>query len=133
MGMWAVREIAATVAIVDDDEAILDSVQLVLAEVRWTVRTYASGEAFLKDLEAKAPPDCLILDPHLRGIDGAAVARSVSGNHASLPIIALTARPHSPLTLQVLDAGASTLLTKPVTVETLINQIEGAIRAARSP
>ena len=129
--MWALRKTSGTIAIVDDDEAILDSIQLVLAEVYWTVRTYDSGEAFLLDLTELPPPDCLILDPHLRGMDGGAVARVVSDSHANLPIIGLTARPYSPLAAELRQAGAHVILTKPVTVETLVEHVEVALTAGR--
>ena len=130
--MWSARTSSASVVIVDDDETILDAVELVLRELSWGVRTYASGEAFLADIPNHPPPDCLILDPHLRGMSGDAVARAMSTDYQQVPIIALTAQPSSPVIAAVIGAGVRAILTKPVSVETLIDEIEVAMEAARS-
>lgn len=116
-----------TVAIVDDDEAILDAVQLVLEEQHWDIQTYTTGEEFLADLDIRKPK-CVILDPHLAGLSGAEVARSVAETDDCIPIVGLTAQPGSPLTSEVVDAGARVMLTKPVTSEELVYCIRAAIR-----
>jgi len=114
------------VAIVDDDEAILDAVRLVLEEEGWHVHTYLRGEEFLADL-GNHTLDCLVLDPHLPGISGADVVRSIiAGNHR-VPVIGLTARPNSPVTMAVTNAGARVMLTKPVAAEELVEQVQAAI------
>jgi FixJ family two-component response regulator len=115
-----------SIAIVDDDEDILDAIQLVLEDQGWGVQTYATGEDFLADLRSHKP-DCLILDPHLLGLSGGEVARSVANGNDRIPIIGLTARPVSPLAIEVMNAGAGAMLTKPVTAETLIEHIQAAI------
>ncbi len=114
------------VAIVDDDASILDALEIALEFDGWHVRTYSSGGAFLQDLN-EHKPDCLILDPHMPGLSGADVAHSMARDHADVPIIGLTARPDSPITEEVLNAGARTMLTKPVTFELLIEHIQSAI------
>lgn len=121
----------ATVAVVEDDVRILDALELVLAAEGWAVKTYTMGEAFLTDLANNGAPQCLILDPHLPGIDGAEVAYSVTSRHRypDIPIIVLTARPTSTVTQQIIEAGARAMLTKPVAAEELINQVYAAIHS----
>ena len=87
------------VAIVEDDADVLDAVKTALEQEGWCVWTYATGEAFLEDLCAHRRPDCLILDPHLPGISGAEVARSVKKTQGDVPIVGLSARPESPVGL----------------------------------
>ena len=123
MGKLAVT-IPVTVAVVDDDEAILDAMQLVLEDQRWDIRTYSTGEAFLADL-CDLNPVCVVLDPHLPGVSGAEVARSVAS--AGIPIIGLTAHPGSVLASQVVDSGAWAMLTKPVTCDQLVECIRAAV------
>jgi FixJ family two-component response regulator len=113
-----------SVAIVDDDIAILDSVRLLLELQSWQVATYSTGEAFLAELSADRLPDCLILDPHLPGISGAEVADAVANLSDSLPIIGLTARPTSPITQAVLKAGAEVMLLKPVSADALVDTVQ---------
>lgn len=117
------------VAVVDDHEAILDSIRLVLEEQQWDVRTYSSGEAFLADIDAAGDFDCVILDPHLPGISGSEVVRTLADHPRRMPVIGLTARPNSPVTLAVTAAGAFGLLTKPVTSQQLIEQILAALQS----
>jgi two-component system response regulator TtrR len=114
------------IAIVEDDEAVRDSIQLVLSDFGWRVRTYSGGEDFLADLDDYVP-DCLILDPHLPGLSGADVARALAVRNARVAIVGLTARPTSVLAGAVLAAGASAMMTKPVTVEALVNQVLAAL------
>lgn len=115
------------IAVVDDDAEILDSISLVLELHRWRVLTYTTGEAFLADLE-RVQPDCLILDPHLPGLNGADIARSIVSENRNIPIIGLTARPYGPVVAEVENAGALVMLTKPVTEEVLIDHVRVALR-----
>jgi two-component system, LuxR family, response regulator DctR len=119
-----------TIAVIDDHEAVLDAIRLVLEEQHWAVRTYASGEAFLADLEALCVPDCVILDPHLPGISGSEVAKSIALHDRRVPIIGLTAHPNSPVTAAVSEAGARGLLTKPVTSQQLVENVLAAITSS---
>lgn len=117
---------AICIAIVDDDETVLDAIQLVLEEEGWHVHTYLRGEDFLADL-GNHEVDCVILDPHLPGITGAHVARSLMNASSHVPIVGLTARPSSPLTIEVINAGARVMLTKPIAAEDLVEQVQAAI------
>lgn len=114
------------VAIVDQDAAILDATQLVMQEEGWHVCTYATGEAFLADLDRHSP-DCVILDPHLPNMNGVEVVRSVASGNDHIPVIGLTARPESPMIAECMEAGARVMLTKPVTFEELLDHIQAAI------
>lgn len=116
---------AATIAVVEDDENVMDAVGLVLQANGWLVDPYVTGEAFLSASNRSAP-DCVILDPHLPGIDGDEVAEVLE--QKQIPFIVLTARPDSLLATKVVGRGAHTMLTKPVTAEHLIQHVEAAIQ-----
>ncbi len=113
------------VAVVDDDEAILDAIHLVLQSHGWCVRTYTSGQAFLADLN-RHRPDCLLLEPHVTGVRAVAIARSIAHGSGRIPIIGLTARPASAQTMDLVDVGLHAMLTKPVTAESLFAHIHAA-------
>jgi FixJ family two-component response regulator len=116
----------AIIAVVDDDEAILDALELLLAVSGWEARTYKTGEAFMDDLSEK-PPSCLILDPHLPGLSGADIARTLSTRKPAIPIIGITARPGSKLAIEVVSAGADVMLTKPVSAENIVSKVRAAM------
>jgi FixJ family two-component response regulator len=113
------------IAIVDDDESILDAMTLLVEGQGWDAAVYVSGEAFLDDYRRNGKIDCLILDPHLGGISGADVAQALSGS--SIPIIGLTARPESPVTQSIIELGVETMLTKPVQPKHLVEIIKQLI------
>jgi FixJ family two-component response regulator len=113
------------IAIVDDDESILDAMTLLVEGQGWDAKVYASGEAFLDDYHHNGKIDCLILDPHLGGISGADVAQALNGSN--IPIIGLTARPESPVTQSIIELGVETMLTKPAQPKHLVETIKQAI------
>lgn len=112
------------IAVVEDDERVLDSVQLILESEGWDVWAYATGEAFLVAFPERRP-DCVILDPHLPGVSGVDVARAIA--RSTLPIICLTARPDSAITKALKCLGVRVVLTKPVTDDVLIEQVQAAL------
>ncbi|MEL7449613.1 MAG: response regulator [Pseudomonadota bacterium] len=116
-----------TIAVIDDDVAILDSIQLLLELQGWQVRTYDTGEEFVEGLVDGDLPDCAILDPNLPGISGADVARAIACH--SIPIIGLTARPTCPAAKEMLQEGARAILTKPVTEGGLLFQLRAVLGA----
>ena len=117
-----------TVAIVDDDESILDAIKTVLDDQHWNTQTYGSGEAFLADLKVNKP-DCIILDSNLPGLSGLAVAHSINSGQKCIPIIVLTAYPESSQTMKIKKLGISKVLVKPVTAKVLIEQIEATVKS----
>ena len=119
-----------TVAIIDDDESVLDAVKMVLEDQDWIANTYASGEAFLSDFK-QLKPDCIILDSNLMGMSGAAVARSIRENLDTTPVVVLTAYPTTPQTIEIKKVGASMILVKPVSAMALIEQIQQVVTQNR--
>ena len=115
-----------TIAVVDDDESILDSLKMVLENQDWNALTYISGEAFLADFE-QHKPDCIILDSHFPGTSGAEVLRSIKTENEMIPILVLTAYPESQETKEIMSLGASEVLAKPITAEVLIEHVESIV------
>ena len=116
-----------SVAIVDDDEAVLDAVETVLDDQYWVTHTYISGDVFLSDLK-DLKPDCIILDANLLGLSGEAVAQTVTNDFDHIPIIVLTAYPDSPQTMKIKKLGVRDVLVKPVTANALIECIQNIVK-----
>lgn len=114
-----------TIALVEDDQAILDAASMILENQGWEVLAFASGEQFLEDILGEKP-DFLILDPHLSGIDGDEVIERLPMhlNKENMRIIVLTAHPNGEKTQSLLKLGVDDFLLKPVTEEILVNSIK---------
>ena len=115
------------IAIIDDDESVLDAIETVLDDQHWMTQTYISGEAFLSDLHNQEP-DCIILDANLPGLSGEAIAQRVARNYIDIPILVLTAYPNSSQTMKIKQLGARDILVKPVTAQVLIERIRAVVK-----
>ena len=117
-----------TVAVVDDDLGVLDAVKLVLEDRAWIVHTYTRGEEFLQATQ-QWRFDCVVLDIHLPEMDGNDVVDQLEASDLNLPVVVLTARPHSAQTLSLKNSRIHDVLTKPVSDIVLVSSIESAIQS----
>jgi FixJ family two-component response regulator len=117
----------ATVYIVDDDEAVRDSLRSLLESYRLTVRDYASADDFLTDEQPKV--GCLLLDLHMPGMTGLQLLRRLRNDRSRLPVIAITGRSDPTLKKQVAQAGAFALLEKPMSDDVLLWTVKSAFAA----
>ena len=119
-----------TVFVVDDDRSICESLQLLVQSAGWQVQTFQTGEAFLC-APAVAGPSCLVLDLMLPDLSGLDVQRLVA-TRADMPIIFISGHTDVPSTVQAIKAGAVEFLTKPFSVDLLLDAIAGALERSRS-
>jgi signal transduction histidine kinase len=105
----------ATILIVDDERTNRRLLQALLGPQGYVTRTASSGEEALASI-ADDPPDLILLDVTMPGLDGREVAGAVKADPASrnIPIIMVTAQGDREARLAALDAGAEEFLTKPV-------------------
>ena len=120
---------AARVLIVDDDEKLTALLVEYLGRFGFTVKTAAHPDAGLRSLRAD-PPDIVILDVMLPGIDGFAVCRKVRETSA-VPIIMLTARGEVTDRVVGLEMGADDYLPKPFEPRELVARIQAVLRRGR--
>ncbi len=118
----------ARVLVVDDEPAILMTVQLNLVHSGYEADTAATGEEALR-LFGAHDPDLVILDMGLPDIDGLEVIRRIRLESAK-PIIALTVRDAEQDKVAALDLGADDYVTKPFGVEELMARVRVALRHA---
>jgi FixJ family two-component response regulator len=113
------------IAIVDDDDALRNSLDDLLQSVGFRVHGFASAEAFLR---AQHAPEmaCLLLDVRLPGMDGIELQRQLAVRWR-LPIIFVTAYADDNVRARALAAGAVAVLSKPCREEDLLQAIEAAL------
>ncbi|NJN47153.1 MAG: response regulator transcription factor [Candidatus Competibacteraceae bacterium] len=94
-----------TVFLVDDDEAVRDSLSLSLEMAGLTVVKYASARAFL-ELYDPSQPGCLILDVRMPDMSGLELQEALSERKISIPIIFITGHGDVPMSVKAVKAGA---------------------------
>lgn len=114
------------IAIVDDDEAVRDSLKLLLETYGLGVGTYGSAQEFL-EAEAVCRSRCLVLDVHMPGMSGVELLQTLREGRSQVPAIVITGRPDAALRRQALEAGAHAVFEKPVDEETLLGMINAIV------
>ena len=117
---------AAIVHVVDDDEAIRQSVGFMLRKAGYAVVTYSSGTVFLKEVTREAR-GCVLLDVRMPEIDGLEVQAKLSQRGIALPVIMLTGHGDVMLAVRAIKAGATDFLEKPFERFALIAAIDSAL------
>lgn len=116
-----------TVFVVDDDAALLRTLQRILIPAGWPVQTYDSGNAFL-DAYDPTQAGCVVLDIRMPYVSGLTVQEALISRSAHIPIIFMTAYGEIPTVVQAMKAGAVDFLEKPFTSQALLTCVETAIR-----
>lgn len=120
---------APLVLVIEDETPIRRFLRASLAEEGYRVEEAASGEEGLKKAAAQ-PPDFVILDLGLPGLDGQDVLRRLR-EWLTAPVIILSARDQEKQKVEALDAGADDYLTKPFGMGELLARMRTALRHAQ--
>jgi two-component system alkaline phosphatase synthesis response regulator PhoP len=118
--------VSRTVLVVEDEPKILEVVRDYLADAGFSVSTAADGPAALATARAN-PPDLVVLDLGLPGLDGLDVARELQ-RRAPVPIIMLTARGAEVDRVIGLELGADDYLVKPFSPRELVARVRAVLR-----
>jgi two-component system response regulator MprA len=120
---------SARILVIEDDEAILRFLRRGLAYEGYTVETAVDGQAGLA-IARDNPPDLVILDLMLPGLDGFEICRRLRAG-GPVPIIILTARDSVTDRVQGLDLGADDYMTKPFNLDELLARIRALLRRSQ--
>ncbi len=114
------------VFVVDDDEAVRDSLAMLLEAAGHPVATFASASDFL-DACTPNTLGCVILDVSMPGMDGPALQEEMVRRGMQLPVIFLSGHGTIPTTVRAIKAGALDFLTKPVDGALLLRRVRNAL------
>jgi two-component system response regulator FixJ len=111
------------VAVVDDDDAVRDSLQFLLETAGFIVVTYHSAAQFLSDAK---PCDlsCLVVDQHMPEQTGLQLIARLRDRGMMLPIVLITGSPSPDLVRRARDLGVASVLEKPLDDDLLLDFIE---------
>ena len=120
----------ACIVIVDDDEAVRQSLSSVLATYGFETLSFASAVQAI-GTSAGVDWDCLILDVRMPDMDGLTALRLFQDSHATVPVIMITGHADVPMAVQAMKLGATDFLEKPVDDEALVLSIRSALDLGR--
>src|SRR5687767_158233 len=115
-----------TVFIVDDDDAVRDSLQILLESAGLTVETFASPTAFLGS-SAPDRPGCLLVDVRMPEMDGIELQEALTTANRRLPVIVMTGHADVPLAVRAMKAGALDFIEKPFDDDVIIETVRRAL------
>lgn len=117
------------ILVVDDDPRILRLVRVNLERAGFTVTSASSGPAALEQLVAE-PPDAVVLDITMPGMDGFMVTQRVRET-SNVPIIMLTAMGEQSQKVHGLEIGADDYMTKPFDPDELVARVKALLRRSQ--
>jgi FixJ family two-component response regulator len=114
------------ISVVDDDDAVRESLRALLRSVKFVVEVFASAEEFLSSGRARET-DCLILDVRMPGMNGLELQSRLVASNPGMPVIFITAHGDEELRSRALRGGAVDYLLKPFSEEALLNAVQTAL------
>jgi FixJ family two-component response regulator len=116
-----------TVFIVDDDEAVLDSIAELVMSVGLRASTLRSAQQFLDTFEAEQP-GCLVLDVRMAHKSGLALQEELNAVGARIPIVFISGHGDISVAIKAIKAGAVDFVQKPYREQQLLDSINEALR-----
>lgn len=117
----------AIVHVIDDDEALRESLAFLLRTADIEAKSYASAAAFLDALPLKGLT-CIITDVRMPGLSGIDLLRRVKELGIEVPVIVITGHGDVPLAVEAMRFGAVDFLEKPFDDEILLQSVRAALR-----
>lgn len=116
------------IALIEDDEAILQSLGMLLERQGFSVRGYSSAERFLEELGADMPA-CVVSDIRMPGLSGLELQQELSRRDTTVPIILITGHGDIAMAVKAVKDGAFDFIEKPFDDARLVDSIRAAIEA----
>lgn len=117
--------------IIDDDEALRDSLVWLLESNGYRTRTFSSGEDFLAVCD-QAKTGCVLLDVRMPGISGLELFELLRARNTGLPVIFITGHGDVPMAVEALKRGAEDFIEKPFGEREVLAVIESALARERN-
>lgn len=118
------------VHVIDDDEAMRESLAFLLDTAGFTSRTYESAVEFLEQIEG-LPEGCIVTDVRMPELSGLDLVRRLNALGHKHPVIVITGHGDVPLAVEAMKAGVVDFLEKPFNDETLLSAIRTALSGQR--
>jgi two-component system response regulator FixJ len=114
------------VHVIDDDDAVRDSLSFLLKTAGIAAATYESAAAFLNTI-GEARPGCVVTDIRMPGISGIELIRRLGETGVRMPVIVITGHGDVPMAVEAMKLGAVDFLEKPFDDDLLLASIRSAL------
>ncbi|QUD87527.1 response regulator FixJ [Phenylobacterium montanum] len=118
------------VHVIDDDEAVRDSLAFLLDAAGMKSRTYESADAFVARLD-QAEPGCVVTDVRMPGMSGVDLVRHLTAAGSSLPVVVITGHGDVSLAVEAMKGGAIDFIEKPFDDDTILSALKGALSGSQ--
>ena len=122
----------SVVFVVDDDQAVRESLCMLLKLAGYSVQAYDSAIRFLADARP-ASRDCLVADIRMPEMDGLELQEELARRLVQIPLIFVTGHGDVPIAVQAMKAGAVEFLEKPFAREAMLSAVRHALERAAQP
>lgn len=119
-----------TVYVVDDDEAVRDSLQWLLEGKNYRVRCFDSAESFLSRYDLREVA-CLIVDIRMGGMTGLELQSRLIEQRSPLPIVFITGHGDVPMAVDSMKKGAMDFILKPFNEDQIVGLVERMLEHAK--
>jgi two-component system response regulator FixJ len=119
------------VYVIDDDEAMRDSLDFLLGSADFQVTLFESAHHFLEAISG-IDFGCVVSDVRMPGIDGIDLLKRLKASHHTFPIVIMTGHGDVALAVEAMKLGAADFLEKPFEDDRLIGMIDAALRQAEA-
>ena len=116
------------VYVIDDDDALRESLIFLLRSALIEVRDYASAAAFLDALPDLGDSCCVVTDVRMPGVSGIDLLKRLRELKATAPVIVMTGHGDVPLAVEAMKIGAIDFLEKPFDDEVLLASVRSALK-----
>jgi two-component system, LuxR family, response regulator FixJ len=121
---------SSVVHVIDDDEAVRESLEFLLRTAHYQVRTYDSAVSFLKALPTGGT-GCIVTDVRMPEVSGIDLLRRLKELGNAMPVIVITGHGDVPLAVEAMKVGAADFLEKPFDEDTLLASVRAALGRAQ--
>lgn len=115
------------VFIVDDDEAVRDSLELLLESAGHAVKAFEAAADALESCRAR-PPSCIVTDVRMPEMDGLEFQERLTAAGIEVPVIVMTGHADVPLAVRAMKAGAVDFIEKPFSDDAMMAALESAMK-----
>lgn len=123
---------ARMVHVIDDDDAVRDSLAFLLEAAGYEVKTYDSGLRFLEGFSGDER-GCVLTDVRMPGLTGLELTLRLKSLGSRLPIVVLTGHADVALAVEAMKAGVDDFIEKPFDDQVIINSVEHALKRHAAP
>lgn len=124
------RALQATVFVVDDDEAMRDSIRWLLESVNLGATLFSCANDFLESCDP-GQEGCLLLDVRMPGMSGMELLETLKSSGILLPVIMITGHGDVPMAVRALKHGAMDFIQKPFNAQELLDRVHAALKLDR--